>query len=156
MSFCVIKIIVFWKMQLFSFLEIKFQNGAHFRKELVLTYFSHFLVTREKTQKYLQHISHLHTYTHIFCLPLLPFLPLQFCKNCECIMYGFSLVGFLFAPFWSNQLITKWWAKFRLECLLLIFIYSNGKFIAICKPWTLNDGRWRLSLIQETQKSTTS
>ena len=28
----------------------------------------------------------------------------------------------------SDQLITKWWAKFELECLLLIFIYSNSKF----------------------------
>ena len=30
------------------FLEIKFQNGAHLKKGLFLTYFSHFLVTREK------------------------------------------------------------------------------------------------------------
>ena len=54
------------------FLEIKFQNGAHLKKELFLTYFSHFLVT--KLQKFLQHISHSHTYTYfahpidVFCL----------------------------------------------------------------------------------------
>ena len=35
------------------FLEIKFQNGAHLKKGLFLTYFSHVLVTREKTQKFL-------------------------------------------------------------------------------------------------------
>ena len=27
-----------------------------------------------------------------------------------------------------------------LECLLLICIYTNAKFIVICKPWTSNDG----------------
>ena len=46
------------------FFEIKFQNGAHLKNWLFLTYFSHFLVTREKLQKILQHISHLHTYTY--------------------------------------------------------------------------------------------
>ena len=30
------------------FLEIRFQNGVHLKKGLFLTYFSHFLVTREK------------------------------------------------------------------------------------------------------------
>ena len=28
----------------------------------------------------------------------------------------------------SDQWITIWWAKYELECLLLIFIYSNSKF----------------------------
>ena len=60
--------------KLFSFLEIKFQNGAHLKKGLFLSYFSHFLVTREELQKFLQHISHSHTYTYFahpidfFCL----------------------------------------------------------------------------------------
>ena len=32
--------------------------------------------------------------------------------------------------------------NFMLECLLLIFTYrTNGKFIVIFKPQTLNDGR---------------
>ena len=30
--------------------------------------------------------------------------------------------------------------KFKLECLLLICIYTNAKFIVICKARTLNDG----------------
>ena len=34
-------------------------------KKSILTYFSHFLVTREKTQKFLQYISHLHIYTYL-------------------------------------------------------------------------------------------
>ena len=56
------------------FLEIKFQNGAHLKKRLLLTNFSHFLVTREKLQKFLQHIFQTHTYTYFahpidfFCL----------------------------------------------------------------------------------------
>ena len=47
------------------------------KKGLFLTYFSHFLVTREKLQKFLQHISHSHTYTFFahpidfFALPIL-------------------------------------------------------------------------------------
>ena len=42
------------------FLEVKFQNGAHLKKGLFLTYFLHFIVTRGKVQKFLQHISHSH------------------------------------------------------------------------------------------------
>ena len=34
------------------------------KKGLFLTYFSHFLVTREKLQQFLQHMSHSHTYTY--------------------------------------------------------------------------------------------
>ena len=33
-------------------------------KGLFLTYFSHILVTREKTQRFLQHISHIPGYLH--------------------------------------------------------------------------------------------
>ena len=76
------------------FLEIKFQNGAHLKKGLFLTYFSHFLVTREKLQKFLQHISHSHTYTY-FAHPI-DFLALPILKKkIEFIRYGFSLVWVL-------------------------------------------------------------
>ena len=50
---------------------------AHLKKGPFLTYFSHFLVTREKLQKFLQHICHSHTYTYFdhpfdfFALPIL-------------------------------------------------------------------------------------
>ena len=37
----------------FSFLKIKIQDGAHLKKGLFLTYFSHFLFTREKLHKFL-------------------------------------------------------------------------------------------------------
>ena len=60
------------------FLEIKFQNGAHLKKKgLLLTYLSHFLVTRKMLQKFLQHTSHSHTYIYFahpidfFVLPIL-------------------------------------------------------------------------------------
>ena len=60
----------------FLFLKIKFQNGAHLKKGLFLTYFFlHFLVTRGKLQNFLQQISHSHT---CFLLTLLTFLPYQF------------------------------------------------------------------------------
>ena len=49
------------KNAFFSFLETKFQIGAYLKKGLFLT-LSHFLVTREKLQSFLQHISH-----HVFC-----------------------------------------------------------------------------------------
>ena len=73
------------------FLEIKFQNGAHLKKGLFLTYFSHFLVTREKLQKFLQHISHSHRYTY-FAHPIDSFCLTNFEKKYEFIRYGFSLV----------------------------------------------------------------
>ena len=51
------------------------------------------LVTRGKTQTFLQHISHSHKYTYL-AHPI-DFLPNQFCKNYEFIMYGFSFVQLL-------------------------------------------------------------
>ena len=78
----------------FFFFEIKFQNGAHLQKGLFLTYFLHFLVTREKLQKFLQHISHSHTYAY-FAHPIDLFLPYQFWNKYKFIRYGFSLVWVL-------------------------------------------------------------
>ena len=52
----------------FFFLEIKFQNGDHLKKKkAIFDLLSHFLNTREKTQKFFQHTSHLHI--HTFCSP---------------------------------------------------------------------------------------
>ena len=62
------------------FFEIKFHNGAHLKKGLFLTCFSHFLVTREKLQKFLQHISHSHTYMY-FAHPIDFFCRSNFEKN---------------------------------------------------------------------------
>ena len=57
---------LFWKSN--------FKMALIWKKGIFLTYFSHFLVTRERLQKFLQHISHSHTYTYFahtidfFCL----------------------------------------------------------------------------------------
>ena len=74
-------------MQLFSFLEIKSQNGAHLKKGAIFDLLFTFLVIRGKTQKFLQHISRL-TYTYFahpidcFCLHKLQ----------KFIIYSFSLL----------------------------------------------------------------
>ena len=130
--FCVVQIIFF---------ENKNQTGAHLKKGLFLTNFSHFLVTREKLQKFLQHISHSHTCILLTLLTLfaLPILKKNMNLSGTVSLWYESQCWFLFAPFWNNQSIT-WWAKFKLECLLLICTYTNEKFIVICKPRTLNDG----------------
>ena len=75
------------------------------------------------------HISN--TYIHVFCSPYSLFLPYQFWKNTNISgtvsLWYESCCWFLFAPFWNNQWITKWWAKFKLECLLLICTYTIRK-----------------------------
>ena len=136
------------------FLRNQISKWLLFWKRAIFELLFTFLVTREKTQKFLQHISHLHTRTF---LTLLTFLPSQFCKTYEFIMYGFSLVRLLvliliraiLEQSINNKMLSK---ILKLECLLLIFIYTYANFIVICKPWTLNDSRSRLSSIQKTQK----
>ena len=125
-----------------SFLEIKFQDGALLKKKgyfwPIFTFFSH----QGKLQKFLQHISHSHTF---FLLTLLTFFALPSLEKNTNLSGMVSLryefwCWFLFAPFWNNQSITKWWAIFKMERLLMICVYTNAKFTVICKPRTLNDG----------------
>ena len=72
------------------FLESKFQNGAHLKKGLFLTYFSPFLVTRESLKNSLStYLKHIHTR---ILLTLLTFFALPILKKYEFIRYGFSLV----------------------------------------------------------------
>ena len=83
------------------------------------------------------------TYIHVFCSPYWLFCLTNFEKSTNSSgmvsLWYDSWWWFLFAQFWNNQQITKWWAKFKLECLLLICINTNAKFTVICKPRTLND-----------------
>ena len=76
------------------------------KKGLFLTYISHFLVTREKLPKFLQHISHSHTYTY-FAHPIDLFCRTNFEKNTNLSdtvsLWYESWCWFLFAPFWNNQ-----------------------------------------------------
>ena len=130
-----------------------FEKRAIF--DLLFTFFRH----QGKLQKFLQHISHSHTYMY-FAHPNDFFCLTNFEKKSTNLSGMVSLwyeswCWFLFAPFWNNQWITKWWAKFELERLLLICVYTNAKFIVICKPRTLKGGgEWRLST--EIAKSTAS
>ena len=76
------------------FFEIRFQNGAHLKKGLFLTYFSQFFSHQGKVTKIPSaHISP--TYIHIFCSPYWLFLPYQLWKKYKFIRYGFSLVWVL-------------------------------------------------------------
>ena len=126
---------------LFSFLKIKFQNGAHLKKGLFLTYFSHFLVTRESYKNsFSTYLTHIHT---CILLTVLTFLPYQFWKSTNLsgmvsLWYESCMVLILTRAILEQ--ITKWWAKFKLKCLLLMCVYTNAKFLVICKPRTLNDG----------------
>ena len=133
---------LFWKLN-FKMMHIWKKRTIFY---LPLTFLSH----QGKMQKILQHISYLHTYTY-FAHPIDFFCLTNFAKitnlSCMVSLWCDSWCWFLFVPFWSNQQLTKWWAKFWLEWLLLIFIYTNGKLIVICKPWTMNEGRWRLNSI---------
>ena len=123
--------------------------------DLLFTFFSH----QEKYTKIPSaHISL--TYIHIFCSPNWLFCLPDFAKianlSCMVSLWCDSWCWFLFPSFRSYQLITKWWAEFKLECLLLIFIYTRAKFIVICKPRNLNDIRWRRSSIQKKNAKSTA
>ena len=119
--------------------------------DLLFTFFSH---QGKVTKIPSAHISL--TYVRVFCSPYWLFLPYQFWKKYEFIRYGISLVWVLVLILIRailEQSITKWWAKFKLECLLLICTYTNAKFIIICKPRTLNDGGEDSVKIQKSQKA---
>ena len=140
---------------MYFFFKSNFKMALIWKKRAIFDLLFTFLVTREKRHKnsFSTFLPYIHTR---ILLTLLTFLPDQFCKTYGLIMYGFSfmwlLVLILFRAILEQSINKKWWANFRLECLLLIFIYTNATFMVICKPWTLNDGRWRLSPIQKTQK----
>ena len=78
----------------FLFLEIKFQNGAHLKKGLFLTYFLHFFFFghQRKLQKLVQHISHSHTNMY-FAHPIDFFCLTNFEKKNEFIRYGIFWYG---------------------------------------------------------------
>ena len=78
---------------IFFFWKSNFKMALIWKKGLFLTYFSHCLVTREKLQKFLQHISH--SYTCILLTLLTIFASPILKKKNEIIRYGFSLVWFL-------------------------------------------------------------
>ena len=76
-----------------------------FEKGLLLTYFSHFLVTREKLQKI--HSAHISLTYMYFAHPIDFFCLTNFEKNTNfsgmVSLWYESWCWFLFAPFWNNQ-----------------------------------------------------
>ena len=91
------------------FFENKISKWRSFEKKVFFffTYFSHFLVTREKLQKFLQHISNSHTYIY-FSHPIDFFCLTNFEKKNTNLSGMVSIrcdswCWFLFAPFWNNQ-----------------------------------------------------
>ena len=68
----------------------------------------------------------------------------NFAKKYQFVVDSFSSVWVILSTFnlhheacsMDNNMVSK----FELECLLLIFIYSNSKFKATCKTQTLNAG----------------
>ena len=119
------------------FFLIKFQNGAHLKKGYFWPTFYIFSHQGKNTNiPPANHPTYIHTHTyfaHPFAFFFFFFFAIPILQNWR-ICHGWVLfapgVHSFFAPFWSNQEITKWWAKFSLECLLLIF-YTYGKFIVI-------------------------
>ena len=153
---CVVKMAFFWKNVIDFFFVNQISKWRSYEKK---SYFwPTFNIFKSPGKRHKKFFSTYPTYIHtrilltlywLFCFPNFATI-----ANLSCMisLWCDFWCWFFFVPFWSNQEITKWWEKFRLECLLLIFIYTNGKSIAICKPRTLNNGSWRLSSIQKTQK----
>ena len=77
---------------IFLLLEIIFQNGAHLKRRLLWTHFSHFFGHQGKIQKFLQHISHLHN-IYTILLTLLTFCHTNFAKNTVQINHVWFLFG---------------------------------------------------------------
>ena len=126
------------------------QKKRDLKKGLFLTYFWHFLVTRESYKNsFSTYLIHIHT---CILLTLLTFFALPILKNTkqnkrkknEFIRFGFSLVWvlvlILIRAISEQSMNNKMVSKIKLECLLLICVYTNAKLIVICKPRTLNNG----------------
>ena len=78
----------------FFFWKSNFKMALIWKKGYFRSTFHIFLVIREKLQRFLQHISHSHTYMY-FAHPIDLFCLTNFLKKYEFIRYGFSLVWFL-------------------------------------------------------------
>ena len=107
-SFCVINLDnLLQKNVIVLFFGNQISKWRSFEKRAIFDPLSHFLVTREKLQKFLQHISHSHTYTY-FAHPIDFFCLTNFEKKNMNLSDTVSLwyeswCWFLFAPFWNNQ-----------------------------------------------------
>ena len=79
-NFLLKKVIVF-------FLEIKCQNGTHLKKGLFLTYFSHYLVTRERHKiSFPTYLTNIHTRILLTLLIFFALPILQKVTNLSCMV----------------------------------------------------------------------
>ena len=131
-----------------------FEKRAIF--DLLFTFSSHQgKGTKIPSTHYLKHI---HTYTY-FAHPI-DFFALPILKKYEFIRYSFSLVWvlvlILIRAILRQSINNKMVSKFKLECLLLIYILTlMKKFKVFCKPRTLNDGvkiQWNTEIAKSTAK----
>ena len=132
----------------FPFLEIKFQIGAHLLKRAVFDPLFTFFRKRHKNS-FSVHLTyiHVHTYTYFaypinsFCLPSFSKITNSSCMvSLWCDSWCRLIIRAILEQ--SINMINNNWAKFKLECLLLISIYTYAKFIVVCKLWTSNDGMY--------------
>ena len=97
-------------------LRIHIFKWLSFEKEMAILDPFFTLFTRQKTGKFLQHMSYLLKNTYLahpfdlFCLA-------NFAKK-KVFSLVRLLVCILICANLNNQWITKWWAKFKLDCLL--------------------------------------
>ena len=90
------------------------------------------------------------TYIHVFCSPILKKIRIYQ------VWFLFGMIpGFDSYSRHFRTIKTKWCAKFKLECILLICTYTNANFIVICKP-RIRMTEVKTQLNTEIAKSTAS
>ena len=130
-----------WKNVIIFFFG-NFKMALIWKKGYFWPTFHILLVTREKLQNFFsKYLTHVHT---CILLTQLTFFALPVSKKIRIYQVRFSVVRFLvlilIRAILEQSINNKMVSKINLECLLLICIYTNAKFIVICKPRTLNDG----------------
>ena len=82
-------------------------NWRSFEKRAIFDLLQHFLVTKEKLQKFLQYTSHSHIYINMYLAHPIDFFALPISKNTNLSgmvsLWCDSWCWFLFVPFWNNQ-----------------------------------------------------
>ena len=127
------------------FFENQISKWRSFEKRVIFDLlFTFFSLYQGLLQKLLQHISHSYTYMY-FSHPIDFFCFTNFEKKIRIykVRFLFSVIPGVDSysrHFGTINKLNKMVSKFKLECLLLICIYTNAKFIVICKPRTKNDG----------------
>ena len=95
------------------------------------------------------------TFSIRFCSLFLLSLSYKFCERYAFVMQGFTCVFIIrkrpIYTMTSDQNIPLWWAKFELECLLIIFIYFDSNSRSLAKTRTLNVDESKLISFEENK-----